>query len=98
MPRGCAAIAAAPRSEDPGILSEQIDCLGGRETGWHEVSNATVESSKPSIMTQCDAQEMSIGHLAVPLELFGGYEPRSHQGNVVRKEDVMRESEDPTES
>jgi hypothetical protein len=47
-------------------------------------------------MTEGDAQEMSIRHLTVALELFSGYKPRSHQGDVVREEDVMRESEDPT--
>lgn len=45
-------------------------------------------------MTESNAQEMSIGHLAMADKLVRVYESRPHQRDVVGKEDMMRESED----
>ncbi len=77
--------------------AKHTDCLTDRETGRNKVQNATVESRKPSVMPESNAQEMSIGHLAITDELVRVYEPRIHQSDVVGEEDMMRESKDPAQ-
>ena len=49
-------------------------------------------------MAKGNTQEVGIGHLAVALELFSGYKLRSYERDVIREEDVVRESKDPTKS